>query len=385
MSRRHLMSSLKLNSSSARGALVASASSSSLCVSTPLSLSSTLSSASSCYCYHRNQSTSSPKDNNNQTSTSSSSSSSVHFPWRHSATPLPRIQNNDDYSGMPNNVRAKFVRKLIAIREMNLSFWDALPILPALLPGYRHEWERELSTNFGIAFRLALEELLCTLFSNLTLTLSDENHCVSIDTSKMKRRKNADADLDDNEKTTKTSQSASIENNDYLKQMIDQTLLQKYQQLDLQYLQLKLTMRPIPDDDVSSSNAPAVQLQNIFDVPMLTREIVRQKPHLKGAYQRLEKVYKETKSYAEVKQKTYELAEEVGLQSAKRTVIADVTIRCLEYFQVKDVRTGEIVQGMEDDEDEEEVVHLVRFDVSCIISLVVNSNVFVNLILLPYL
>ncbi len=263
---------------------------------------------------------------------------------------------------MPNNARAKFVRKLIAIREMNLSFWDALPILPALLPGYRHEWERELSTNFGIAFRLALEELLCTLFSNLTLTLSDENHCVSIDTSKMMTRRKNDAaaasvELDANEKTTKTSESAS---NDYLSQMIDQTLLQKYQQLDLQHLQLKLTMRPIPDDD---SNAPAVQLQNIFAVPMLTREIVNQKPHLKGAYQRLEKVYKETKSYAEVKQKTYELAEEVGLQSAKRTVIADVTIRCLEYFQVKDVRTGEIVQGMEDDEDEEEVIHLVRFEV----------------------
>ena len=288
MSRRHLMASLKLNSSSSprRGSLVAS-SSSSLCVSTPLS--SPLSSASSCYHHHRNQSTSSPKDNNNQTSTSSSS---VHFPWRHSATPLPRIQNNDDYSGAPNNARARFVRKLIAIQEMNLSFWDALPILPALLPGYRHEWERELSTNFEIAFRLALEELLCTLFSNLTLTLSDENHCVSIDTSKMMTRRKNDAaaasvELDANEKTTKTSESAS---NDYLSQMIDQTLLQKYQQLDLQHLQLKLTIKPIPDDD---SNAPAVQLQNIFAVPMLTREIVNQKPHLKGAYQRLEKVYKE--------------------------------------------------------------------------------------------
>ena len=267
---------------------------------------------------------------------------------------------------MPNNVRAKFVRKLIAIREMNLSFWDALPILPALLPGYRHEWERELSTNFGIAFRLALEELLRTLFSDNGSdgeVVHSENHCISIDTSKMKRRNNASADLDDNDETTTTSQSASIINNDYLSQMIDQALLQKYQQLDLQHLQLKLTIKPIPDDDDSSSNAPAVQLQNIFAVPMLTREIVTKKPHLKGAYQRLEKVYKETKSYAEVKQKTYELAEEVGLQSAQRTVIADVTMRCLEYFQVKDVRTGEIVQGMGDDEDEEEVVHLVRFEV----------------------
>ena len=150
MSRHHLMaSSLKLNSSysSRRGALVASSSFSSLCVSTPLS--STLSSASS-RCHHRNQSTSSPKDNNS-TSSSSLSSSSVHFPWRHSPTPLSRIQNNDDYSGMPNNVRAKFVRKLIAVREMNLSFLDALP---TLIPGYRHEWERELST-------VEKEECLC--------------------------------------------------------------------------------------------------------------------------------------------------------------------------------------------------------------------------------
>ncbi|KAL7459125.1 hypothetical protein ACHAWC_010840 [Mediolabrus comicus] len=338
------MASLKLNNSSyssRRGALVTSSSSSLLCVSSTLS-----SASSSCYCYHhRDQSTSS----------SSSSSSVQHFPWRHSATPLLRIQNNDDYSGMPNNVRAKFVRKLIAIREMNLSFWDALPILPMVLPGYRHEWERELSSNFEIAFRLALEELLCTLFSdNGSDVVHNENQCISIDTSKMTtRRKNASADTADaNDETTKTSsQSASIESNDYLNQMIDQTLLQKYQQLDLQHLQLKLTIKPIP-----------VQLQNIFAVPMLTREIVNQKPHLKGAYQRLEKVYKETKSYAEVKQKTYELAEEVGLQSAKRTVIADVSIRCLEYFQVKDVRTGEIVQGMGDDEDEEEVVHLVRFE-----------------------
>ena len=116
---------------------------------------------------------------------------------------------------------------------MNLSFWDALPILPALFPGYRHEWERELSTNFEIAFRLALEELLCTLFSNNGSdgVVHNENQCISIDMSKMMNRKNAAAELDDNDETTKTSsQSASIINNDYLSQMIDQTLLQKYHQ-----------------------------------------------------------------------------------------------------------------------------------------------------------
>ena len=68
----------------------------------------------------------------------------------------------------------------------------------------------------------------------------------------MSRRKNASADTADtaddvddtsaeldanDEARTTTSQSASIENNDYLNQMIDQTLLQTYQHLDLQHLQ----------------------------------------------------------------------------------------------------------------------------------------------------
>ena len=46
----------------------------------------------------------------------------------------------------------------------------------------------------------------------------------------------AELDANDEARTT-TSQSASIENNDYLNQMIDQTLLQTYQHLDLQHLQ----------------------------------------------------------------------------------------------------------------------------------------------------
>jgi hypothetical protein len=56
-----------------------------------------------------------------------------------------------------------------------------------------------------------------------------------------------------------------------------------------------------------------------------------------------------------------EFAKEVG--HSKRTVIAEASVKCNEFFQVKDRNTGKVVQGMEDDSAEEEVVHLVRFEV----------------------
>ena len=98
--------------------------------------------------------------------------------------------------------------------------------------------------------------------------------------------------------------------------------------------------------------------------PLLSREIVEKKPHLRGAYQRIENAFGKKATYSEVKQMTYDLADEIGEDAAyNRTVIADATIYCKEFYQVKDAKTGEIVDGMEDISEEEEVVHNVRFEV----------------------
>ena len=86
----------------------------------------------------------------------------VLFPWRHESTPPARVLEQIDFSGMPNNCRARFVRKLIAARELNISFWEVLPF-----PFYTHEWENELASNFSMAFGLALQELLCSLFQGM--------------------------------------------------------------------------------------------------------------------------------------------------------------------------------------------------------------------------
>lgn len=98
--------------------------------------------------------------------------------------------------------------------------------------------------------------------------------------------------------------------------------------------------------------------------PLLSREIVEKKPHLHGAYLKIEKAFEARGSYNEIKQMTYDLANEIGEDDAyTRTVIADATIYCKEFFQIKDASTGFVVQGMEDGWEEAEVVHHVRFEV----------------------
>ena len=96
-------------------------------------------------------------------------------------------------------------------------------------------------------------------------------------------------------------------------------------------------------------------------VPGLTREIVEQKQYLKGAIYRLHNAYDENGFDENYFDMVTEFAKEVGY--SKRTVIAEASVRCKEFFQVKDKNTGHVIQGMEDYAEEEEVVHLVRFEV----------------------
>merc|ERR1712087_1103957 len=99
--------------------------------------------------------------------------------------------------------------------------------------------------------------------------------------------------------------------------------------------------------------------------PLITRDIVEKKPHLKGSYQKIEREFAERKSYSAVKKMTYDLAGEIGKDDAyRRTVIADALITCSEFYQLRDLSSGHIIQGMEDGSKEEEVVHNVRFEVT---------------------
>ena len=282
-----------------------------------------------------------PKDNEENKSEDSMPSDPVLFPWRHEADPPSRISEHDDLSGMPNNFRSRFVRRLVACRELNLTPLDAISI-----PFYSRQWEDELANNFKGAFELALQELLKSVFHCKVEVNGDagEQGVLSVDTSM--KPDNTDDDGDDKVDTN------SVEDNAYLNQMLDKKLIEKFN-INTDNMHVKLSIKPIEGT-----------LETIFAVPLLSREIVERLPHLEGAYQQIERTFEETKSYHEVKKMTFDLANEIGEEDAyTRTVIADCVIYCSEFFQVKDALSGLVIQGMDDDEPAEEVAHNVRFEV----------------------
>lgn len=136
--------------------------------------------------------------------------------------------------------------------------------------------------------------------------------------------------------------------------MMDKKLLAQFNQsiINCEDYQIKCTIRPFQ-----------AELQHIFAVPVpgLTREVVEEKQYLKAAIYRLHNAYDENGFDENYFDMVTEFAKEVG--HTKRTVIAEASVKCKEFFQVKDKNTGQVVQGMEDDCEEEEVIHLVRFEV----------------------
>jgi len=159
------------------------------------------------------------------------------------------------------------------------------------------------------------------------------------------------ASEDGGDDVTDSSTDFYDDKDDILTKMMDKALLQKFESLDLEHMQLKLSIRPMEST-----------LQHIFAIPLITRDIVEQKPHLRGGYQRIEQRFQETKSYEEVRNMTMKITEDIGM-SYKRTVVADALVTCSEFFQVVDSRDGRIVQGMRDGDEEEIVDHVVRFEV----------------------
>ena len=160
----------------------------------------------------------------------------AHFPWRHESDLPARFDAKDDFSGMPNNFRARFVRRLVSCKELNLSTFDALPI-----PFFARQWEEELAENFKMAFSAALEELLFSIYRGVVPVITDGG-IISIDTSKR------DA------VTGSGDENLSV-NNEYLRRMMDKDLIAKYQSFNADKSHLKLRIRPME-----------ANLENIFAV-----------------------------------------------------------------------------------------------------------------------
>lgn len=245
-----------------------------------------------------------------------------------------RVLEHNDFSGTfnPTTRDPQILRKLIAARELNISAWDVIPV-----PFHKHEWEIDLANNFAVAFAFAMEELFRSIFQVL---VKNEHGVVSIDTSMGSDCANS----------VRKEKLHPLKDNEYLRGMMDKKLIDQYQ-INPENLKLKFSLQPIE-----------AELQHIFAVPVpgLTREIVEDNPYLRGAIYRLHTAYDENgfdEHYFDL------LSDFAKHGPERRTVIAEASITCKEIFQVKDANSGLVVQGMEDGSEEEEVVHIVRFEI----------------------
>jgi hypothetical protein len=284
------------------------------------------------------------------------SNMSAYFPWRHESQPTKRLLEKNDFSGMPNNFRARLIRRIVSCRELNTSMLEAIPV-----PFFTHNWESELVANFTQAFLLAFSELISSTFQT---PVKNEQGIIS---------------LDSEERIIVNDANVLLEDDAYLNKMMDKNLLAMYQAVCADKLRLKLSIRPV-DAALEHIFTVSVQILSLFLYiyatmlmpiplyilrPLLSREIVEKKPHLKGGFQKIENAFShQGASFSEVKGMTINLANEIGEEdTSTRTVIADVVIKCTEFFQVKDALTGTIIQGMEDEREGDEVIHVVRFEV----------------------
>ena len=134
--------------------------------------------------------------------------------------------------------------------------------------------------------------------------------------------------------------------------MIEPNLQQLYQsahQFGKYQLQVKLDCRPT-----------LARIQNLFVFPILSRRALKGIPGLKEQYQHLLQVMAESpRDSIPIYQDLARAMAETGI--AESTVICQVLVECDEVFWVKDLSTGTILQGYED-EKFRKVYHLVRFE-----------------------
>jgi len=250
---------------------------------------------------------------------------STTFPWRHSRDVLDRVVAKDDRSGLPNTIRARFVRRMLVAHELGVPWWSR----------FFGSWETELSDDFAWAFGAGLSSLLSCKFDVPLDKITNENTgAVCIDTI---------SELD--QKPGKEEKESAEE---LAKAALEEELRILYKSVDPTAINIKLKVQPLE-----------WQLENAFLIPLLTRELVEENPSLRGSYQAIEQEFSKTGSVQKVREMGEQLAKDVGF-GGSRTVIAEVSIRCLESFQVRDNQTGDVIQGSES--EEEEVTHLVRFE-----------------------
>ena len=328
------------------------------------------------------------------------------FPWRSSPEPLERLirpiklsaSNSNDTEeseraaldqyynplgpGWPSPMEAWFRGALFAnsMHLLGLS-WPKV-----LFPFTRQQWVDELEWSFCHAFSRGVQGMIDNTYilpenetSKDEAAQKDENEGSRFDV-------NLDVTLDplpkanEDEDDTSSSESNGGKKSDTSNEQEEEEYNMLQRNLRQLYQSARQHSHPSKVNIVLKTVPQSATIESMYPLFGLSRSLVEDHPNLRHTYrnlmQRLQKQHKEAMlagkkrlNILEVGQFVIEGLQEIMENSAKLsrdgngaiTIISQVSIDCKEVFCVRDVESGEVIQGY-DDCQPRDVTHLVRFE-----------------------
>lgn len=153
----------------------------------------------------------------------------------------------------------------------------------------------------------------------------------------------------ENAETEDVDSSTIVDDTNFMVEQKLRTLYQSAHEFGKHQIQVRLDCRPT-----------RARIQNLFVFPFLSRPMLKRNPGLKEQYQQLLDVLEvHPREAIPIYRELVEEMQNHG--NAESTVICQVLLECDEVFWVKDLSTGVLLQGRDDDEFRK-VFHLVRFE-----------------------
>ena len=262
------------------------------------------------------------------------------FPWRASATePLDRILADDDLSGLTNDTKSRYAKRYSTGFELGASAWQVF---------FTKRWEYDLAEHASWAFTMGVSGLLSRVFGVCIWDIENTSEGgLALDTASTTEQ------TGEKNKNEEEDQDETFDSSEFIASMLQDNLLKIYQSVptdqDNKPYRIRFFMKPIES-----------RLQNAFLIPSLTREDVQQDASLQGMYTGIERAYRESKDMSELKEMADKLGNATSHKGLNRSLIIDVSIDCMEVFQVFNSK-NEVIQGSLDGV-EERVSHCVRFE-----------------------
>ncbi|KAL7483789.1 hypothetical protein ACHAW6_009436 [Cyclotella cf. meneghiniana] len=342
------------------------------------------------------------------------------FPWRHSPHPLPRLTRprptsrrgdsetavdeenpyETDYytkggplgQGWPSPMDP-WLRAVLQASSMHLL---GMSWFSVAMPWSRKDWIEEMEAAFCDAFAKGVNGMIIDTYS-----LEDQD-VISSENEKSNSKSDNKKSNDDGTETNHESFDVDFEHtmdpnplkekaSDDTKNSIETDSEKPYDEEQEQNAMLEQSLRklyqsarrhshPSKINILLRTQPQSASIESMFPIYGLSRTLVRNHPNLRHSYRNLamNMQRKQREAMAEGRRLSpieigryttnglYELLKRSAKLSSDGmgviTIIAQVSIRCREIFCVKDVESGEILQGHGDGR-ERDVTHLVRFEI----------------------